>query len=71
VLQFLQARVWGDQKGRQIVEVKAEVVNTVSAGLFLVRIAKGSYATLELDIAALARTRSPCTGWSPYEKHVE
>jgi hypothetical protein len=40
-----------DQQDRQIVKVEAEVIDTISVGLFLVRVAKGSRATLELTSA--------------------
>jgi hypothetical protein len=44
----LKGRFWVDQRDHQIVKVEAEVIDTVSVGLFLVRVAKGSRATLEL-----------------------
>jgi hypothetical protein len=44
----LKGRFWVDQQDHQIVKVEAEVIDTVSVGLFLVRVAKGSRATLEL-----------------------
>ena len=37
-----------DQQDHQMVKVEAEVTDTISVGLFLVRVAKGSRATLEL-----------------------
>jgi hypothetical protein len=37
-----------DQQDQQIVKVEAEVMDTISVGLFLVRVGKGSRATLEL-----------------------
>jgi hypothetical protein len=37
-----------DQQDHQIVKVEAEVIDTISVGLFLVRVAKGSLGTLEL-----------------------
>jgi hypothetical protein len=43
----LKGRFWVDQQDRQIVRVEAEVIDTMSLGLFLVRVAKGSHATLE------------------------
>ena len=44
----LKARFWVDQLDHQIVKVEAEVIDTIWIGLFLVRVAKGSRATLEL-----------------------
>ena len=44
----LRARFWVDQQDHQFVKVEAEVMDTISVGLFLVRVAKGSHATLEL-----------------------
>jgi hypothetical protein len=44
-------RFWVDQQDRQIVKVEVEVIDTISMGLVLVRIAKGSHATLELTSA--------------------
>jgi hypothetical protein len=44
----LKGRFWVDQQDRQIVKVEVEVIDTISVGLFLVRVAKGSRATLEL-----------------------
>jgi hypothetical protein len=47
----VKGRFWVDQQDRQIVKVEAEVIDTISVGLFLVRVAKGSRATLELTSA--------------------
>ena len=44
----LKAKFWVDQQNYQIVKVEAEVIDAVWMGLFLVRIAKGSCATLDL-----------------------
>jgi hypothetical protein len=44
----LKGRFWVDQQDYQLVKVEAEVIDTISVGLFLVRVAKGSRATLEL-----------------------
>ena len=44
----IKARLWVDQQDHQIIRVEAEVIDTISLGLFLVRVAKGSRATLEL-----------------------
>jgi hypothetical protein len=44
----LKGRFWVDQHSYQIVKVDAEVIDTISVGIFLVRVAKGSRATLEL-----------------------
>ncbi len=44
----LKGRFWVDQQNHQIVKVEAEVIDTISVGIFLVRVAKGSRATLEL-----------------------
>jgi len=47
----LKGRLWVDQQDRQIVKAEVEVMDTISMGLFLVRVAKGSHATLELTPA--------------------
>jgi hypothetical protein len=44
----IKGRFWVTQQNHQIVKVEAEVTDTISFGLFLVRVAKGSRATLEL-----------------------
>jgi hypothetical protein len=44
----LKGRFWVDQQDHQIVKVEAEVIDSISVWLFLVRVAKGSRATLEL-----------------------
>lgn len=44
----LKGRFWVDRQDHQIVRVEVEVIDTISFGLFLVRVAKGSSATLEL-----------------------
>jgi hypothetical protein len=44
----LKGRFWVDQQDHQIVRVEAEVIDTISVGLFLFRVAKGSRAALEL-----------------------
>ncbi len=44
----LRVTFWVDQQDHQIVRVEAEVIDPISVGLFLVRVAKGSRATLEL-----------------------
>jgi hypothetical protein len=44
----LKGRFWVDQQDHQIVKVEAEVIENIWMGLFLVRVAKGSRATLEL-----------------------
>jgi hypothetical protein len=44
----IKARFWVDQRDHQVVKVEAEVTDTIWMGLFLVRVAKGSRATLEL-----------------------
>src|ERR1019366_3583299 len=51
VFRSLKGRFWVDQQGRQIVKVEVEVIDTISVGLFLVRLSKGSHATLELTSA--------------------
>jgi hypothetical protein len=51
VFRSLKGRFWVDQRDRQIVKVEVEVIDTISVGLFLVRVAKGSHATLELTSA--------------------
>src|SRR4029077_11095570 len=44
----LKGKFWVDQQDHHLVKVEAEVIDTISVGLFLVRVAKGSRATLEL-----------------------
>jgi hypothetical protein len=44
----LRVRFWVDQQDHQIVKVEAELIDTIWLGLFLVRVAKGSRAILEL-----------------------
>jgi hypothetical protein len=44
----LKGTFWVDKQDHQIVKVEAEVTDTIWVGLFLVRVAKGSRATLEL-----------------------
>jgi hypothetical protein len=44
----LKGRFWVDQQDNHLVKVEAEVIDTISVGLFLVRVAKGSRATLDL-----------------------
>ncbi len=48
LLQSLQGRFWVDRQEHHIVKVEVEVIDTISVGLFLVRVAKGSRAILEL-----------------------
>ena len=52
VFRSLKGRFWVDQQDHQIVKVEAEVIDTISVGLFLVRVAKGSRAILELTRAS-------------------
>jgi hypothetical protein len=59
----LKARFWVDLRDHQIVKVEAEVTDTIWMGLFLVRVAKGSRATLEL-------TRAGDGVWLPDRLHV-
>ena len=51
VFRSIKGRFWVDQRDRQIVKVEVEVIDTISVGLFLVRVAKGSHATLEMTSA--------------------
>ncbi len=44
----LKGRFWVDQQDHQIVKVEAEVIDTISVGFFLVRVAKGSRATVQM-----------------------
>ncbi len=48
LLPSIKGRFWVDQQDHQIVKVEAEVIETIWMGLFLVRVAKGTHATLEL-----------------------
>ena len=47
VLAHIQARLWVDKQDYHLVKVDVEVVDTISVGLFLVRVAKGSRAAFE------------------------
>ena len=44
----LKVTFWVNQQEHQIVRLEAEVVDTISVGLFLVRVAKGSRAVVDL-----------------------
>jgi len=59
----LKARFWVDQRDHQIMKVEAEVMDAIWLGLILVRVAKGSRATLEL-------TRVSDGVWLPDRLHV-
>jgi hypothetical protein len=48
----IKGRFWVDQQDHQIVRVEAEVIDNIWMGIFLVRVAKGSRATLELTRAS-------------------
>jgi hypothetical protein len=43
----LRCRLWVDKQDYQLVKAEVEVVDTISVGLFLVRVAKGSHAAFE------------------------
>ncbi len=47
VLAHLQGKLWVDKQDYHLVKAEVEVVDTISVGLFLVRVAKGSRATFE------------------------
>ncbi len=47
VLAHLQGKLWVDKQDYHLVKAELEVVDTISVGLFLVRVAKGSSAVLE------------------------
>jgi hypothetical protein len=47
VLAHLQAKLWVDRQDYRLVKAEVEVVDTISMGLFLVRVAKGSRAAFE------------------------
>jgi hypothetical protein len=44
----IKGRFWVNQQDHQIVKVEAEAIDTITVGLILVRVAKGSRAILEL-----------------------
>jgi hypothetical protein len=48
----IKGRFWVDQQDHQIVRVEAEVIDNIWMGIFLVRVSKGSRATLELTRAS-------------------
>jgi hypothetical protein len=47
VLVHLQGKLWVDKQDYQLVKVEVEVVDTISVGLFLFRLSKGSRASFE------------------------
>jgi hypothetical protein len=47
VFAHLQGKLWVDKQDYHLVKAEVEVVTTISAGLFLVRLAKGSRASFE------------------------
>lgn len=47
VLAHLQGRLWVDKQHAYLMKAEVEVVDTISVGLFLVRLAKGSRAAFE------------------------
>jgi hypothetical protein len=47
VLAHLQGKLWVDRQDYHLVKADVEVVDTISVGLFLVRVAKGSRAAFE------------------------
>jgi hypothetical protein len=47
VLAHLQAKLWVDKQDYHLVKAEVEAVTTISVGLFLVRLAKGSRAAFE------------------------
>lgn len=60
VLARLKARLWIDKQDYHILKAEAEVLKTISLGLFLVRVAKGSHATL-------VQTRVNDDVWMPHQ----
>ena len=44
----IKGKFWVDQQDHQIVKVEAEVIDSISVGFFLVRVAKGSRAILQM-----------------------
>ena len=47
VLAHIEGKLWVDKQDYNLVKAEVEVVSTISVGLFLVRVAKGSRATFE------------------------
>jgi hypothetical protein len=47
VLAHLQGKLWVDKQDYHLVKADVEVVDTISVGLFLVRLVQGSRATFE------------------------
>jgi len=47
VFSRLKGRLWVDKQDHQLVKAEAEVIDTISLGLFLVRVAKGARSVLE------------------------
>jgi hypothetical protein len=46
-LAHIQAKLWVDKQDYHLVKAEVEVVDTITVGLFLVRVAKGSHAAFE------------------------
>ena len=61
-LVHLQGKLWVDKQDYRLLKAEVEVVDTISVGLFLVRVAKGSRATFE-------QTRVNDEVWLP--RHVQ
>lgn len=47
MLAHLQGKLWVDKQDYHLVKAEVDVVDTISVGLFLVRVAKGSHAAFE------------------------
>jgi hypothetical protein len=59
IFPHLQGKLWIGQEDYQLVKAKVEVTLAITAGLFLIRVAKGSHAELE-------QTRVNGEVWLPY-----
>lgn len=63
VMTRLQGTLWVDKHDYRLVRANVEALDTISAGLFLIRLAKGSHATFE-------QTRVTDTVWMPSRVQV-
>jgi len=59
IFSHLQGKLWIGQQDYQLVKAKVEVTVAITAGLFLIRVAKGSHAELE-------QTRVNSEVWLPH-----
>ncbi len=63
ILAHVRCRLWVDEQDYHLVKGEVQVVDTISVGLFLVRVAKGSHAAFE-------QTRVNDEVWLPSQVHA-